>query len=102
VTYSKINPKEKVKFNAFQNLDAGGAYWKELYGKAYTDWISADEYHQLNVLFQQRHLLSHTDGIVDQKYIDKSGDTHYTVGHAPGPPDDDFAVIWSVFEESAE
>jgi uncharacterized Zn finger protein (UPF0148 family) len=80
VAYSNINPDEKVRFNAFQNLDTGGAYWKELYGEGYTDWISGDEYQKLNALFQQRHLLSHTEGIVDQKYIDKSGDTHYTVG----------------------
>jgi uncharacterized Zn finger protein (UPF0148 family) len=80
VTYSAVNPREKVKFNAFQNLDTGGTYWKDFYGEAYTDWISADEYQRLNVLFQQRHLLSHTEGIVDQKYIDKSGDIHYTVG----------------------
>ena len=31
-------------------------------------------------LFQQRHLLAHCEGIVDQDYIIKSGDTTYAVG----------------------
>jgi hypothetical protein len=31
-------------------------------------------------LFQQRHKLAHTEGIVDQDYIVKSGDTTYAVG----------------------
>ena len=31
-------------------------------------------------LFQQRHLVAHRDGIVDQEYIDKSSDSTYSVG----------------------
>jgi plasmid maintenance system antidote protein VapI len=30
--------------------------------------------------FQQRHLLAHTGGIVDQDYITRSGDSSYAVG----------------------
>jgi len=30
--------------------------------------------------FQKRHLLAHTDGMVDAKYIQKSGDTTYQEG----------------------
>lgn len=30
--------------------------------------------------YQQRHLLAHCEGIVDQDYIIKSGDTTYAVG----------------------
>ncbi len=30
--------------------------------------------------YQQRHLLAHCEGIVDQDYINKSGDTTYAVG----------------------
>jgi hypothetical protein len=31
-------------------------------------------------LIQQRHLLAHSEGIVDQDYINKSGDKTYAVG----------------------
>jgi len=30
-------------------------------------------------LFQQRHLLAHTGGIIDQDYITRSGDSSYAV-----------------------
>jgi len=80
VTFAKLNPTEKIKFNAFQKLDVGGEYWKSLYGENYSDWLTQSEYSKLNELFQKRHLLSHTEGIVDQKYIDKSNDKIYTVG----------------------
>lgn len=80
VTFSKLSPSTTIKFNAFQNLDIGGEYWKDLYGESYSDWLTKSEYSKFNELFQKRHLLSHTEGIVDQKYIDKSGDTIYSVG----------------------
>lgn len=31
-------------------------------------------------MFQRRHLIEHNNGMVDQKYIDKSGDQTYVVG----------------------
>ena len=80
VTFSTKSPTTKLKFNAFQNLEIGGQYWKELINETYIDWLTEQEYVLLNGLFQKRHLLSHTEGIVDQKYIDKSEDTVYKVG----------------------
>jgi hypothetical protein len=80
VSYSKKAPSTKIKFNAFQNLDIGGEYWRELFGESYSDWLSPIEFKEVSILFQKRHLLSHTEGIVDQKYIDKSGDNIYSVG----------------------
>jgi hypothetical protein len=34
----------------------------------------------MKLLFQRRHVISHRQGIVDQTYIDRSGDSSYTVG----------------------
>lgn len=34
----------------------------------------------MRLLFQRRHVLSHRQGLVDQTYIDRSGDTTYAVG----------------------
>ncbi len=70
---------KKIKFNAFQNLDIGAEYWNELFGESYRDWVTDIEFRQLNILFQKRHLLAHCEGIVDEKYLKKSGDTAYKV-----------------------
>lgn len=67
-------------FNAFQRLDQGSQLWKEAIGKEYTDWITSEDFSRLQVLYQRRHLLSHNEGIVDEKYLEKSGDTKYVVG----------------------
>ena len=80
VTFTKASPNQKIKFNAFQNLDTGSDYWKSLLGEGYNDWVSTADLAKLTILFHKRHLLSHTEGIVDQKYIDRSGDTNYKVG----------------------
>ena len=68
-----------MKFNAFQNLEIGASYWKDILGETYADWLTVDEMARLT-LFQKRHLISHTEGIVDQKYLDKTNDTIYKLG----------------------
>ena len=67
-------------FNVFQRLDQGSRLWKEAIGKEYSDWITDQDIARLKVLYQRRHLLSHNDGIVDEKYLERSGDTKYRVG----------------------
>ncbi|MCW8897467.1 MAG: hypothetical protein OQJ96_10435 [Flavobacteriales bacterium] len=81
IMYSKHkNAKLKVPFNAFQKLDIGGELWQELFNESYQNWLSDTEYKRLNILFQRRHLLQHTEGIVDEKYIAKSSDNKYKLG----------------------
>lgn len=80
VTFLKKSPTTKLKFNVFQNLELGGQYWKDLLNESYSNWLEENDFKELNELFQKRHLLSHTEGIVDQKYLDKSGDRSYKVG----------------------
>lgn len=67
-------------FNVFQRLDQGSQLWKETIGKGYSDWITEEEISRLKILYQRRHLLSHNDGIVDEKYLQRSGDNKYKVG----------------------
>lgn len=78
--FSENFPEVNVKFNAFQNLEKGSKYWENKLSKSYEDWISPKELELLIVFFQQRHLLSHTEGIVDDKYIERSKDETYEVG----------------------
>jgi hypothetical protein len=78
--YKEKSGSEKVPFNAFQNIERGNDLWKKSFGVGYEDWIEQEEYDFMNRLFQKRHLLLHTEGIVDQKYLDKSSDRNYKVG----------------------
>jgi uncharacterized Zn finger protein (UPF0148 family) len=66
--------------NVFQNLTEGSALWRAATGKGYEDLLTPTEMADLLRLFQQRHLLAHCEGIVDQDYIIKSGDNTYSVG----------------------
>lgn len=66
--------------NVFQNLNEGSALWRAVTGKGYEDLLTPPQMADLLRLFQQRHLLAHCEGIVDQDYITKSSDTTYAVG----------------------
>lgn len=77
--YERKNGKT-ARRNAFQNLDAGSELWMAEIGNSYVDLIGQAKLDQLRVYFQQRHLLAHQQGIVDQDYIDRSGDKTYAAG----------------------
>jgi len=70
----------KLPINVFQRLADGSGLWEKLVGKGYSHFLSSREMDRLQMLFQRRHLLAHREGIVDQRYIDMSGDTTYAVG----------------------
>lgn len=71
---------KKFRRNAFQNLDTGSALWEVETGKGFAAFLNAGKLEKLRIYFQQRHLLAHQQGIVDQDYIQKSNDTTYAVG----------------------
>ncbi len=98
VTYSNCKKDDKkIKPNAFQNLEAGEELWKSLFGEGYSDWINPHEMEKLNILFQRRHLLAHSEGIVDEKYIGKSGDMKYKPGQRIVVNKDDvLSMVWLV------
>ncbi|MEZ4530530.1 MAG: hypothetical protein R2855_05805 [Thermomicrobiales bacterium] len=66
--------------NAFQNLSRGDRLWTQAGGRSYTQTLDPKEWAQLQKLFQQRHLLEHQQGIVDQKYLDETGDLALKLG----------------------
>lgn len=70
----------KRRKNVFQNLIESSSLWRTAVGKGYEDMLSAGELSELAMLFQKRHLIAHRNGVVDQDYIDKSGDKTYAVG----------------------
>lgn len=73
-------PYGKPPFNAFQRLEQASDLWKNAVQKGFDSWLSEAELKSLGILYQKRHLLAHNEGIVDSKYIQKSGDSSYKEG----------------------
>ena len=78
--YAALPDAISPRRNIFQNLAEGSALWEAAAGKTYADHLTDVELMTLQRAFQQRHLLAHTQGIVDESYLNKSGDKKYTVG----------------------
>jgi hypothetical protein len=66
--------------NVFQSLNEGSALWRSATGKGYDDLLGPSEMADLMRFFQQRHLLAHCEGIIDQDYVNRSGDPTYSLG----------------------
>ena len=70
----------KARSNDFQIVEKGSNLFKSVVGFGYEKWLSENELQEMNVMFQRRHLFEHNGGIVDTKYIEKSGDKGYKEG----------------------
>jgi hypothetical protein len=80
-TYDALpDPKKAASFNVFQRLDEGADLFRRATRRSYGDILNRAELIELERCFQQRHLLVHEDGIVDERYIERSGDTSYRLG----------------------
>lgn len=66
--------------NLFQRLSDGSELWRRATGKAYDDFLDASEMAVLGTMIQRRHKIGHCQGMVDDRYVEKSGDTSYSVG----------------------
>ncbi|MCE2489373.1 MAG: hypothetical protein J4G17_05285 [Anaerolineae bacterium] len=66
--------------NAFQNLRRGSELWHSATSSNYQNYLTKAELEEMTTLFERRHKLSHTEGMVDQLYVEKSGDSAYKVG----------------------
>ncbi len=77
--YKEVTGKT-VRVNDFQIVSKGSDLFRTSTGKGYEEWLTSSEIDELNLLFQRRHLFEHNNGMVDQQYVDKSGDRSYTIG----------------------
>jgi len=68
-----IDAKPAPRKNLFQNLGESSGLWRRVLGWGYADLLDADSLARLQVYFQQRHALSHNDGIVDELNLQRSG-----------------------------
>jgi len=78
--FASIPSAPKPRRNAFQNLTEGSQLWQATAGTSYASHLADEELRRLTRAFQQRHLLAHTQGIVDDDYVAKSGDSRYRPG----------------------
>tara|TARA_R110001583_G_scaffold152416_2_gene304283 strand:- start:29550 stop:30575 length:1026 start_codon:yes stop_codon:yes gene_type:complete len=89
-------------FNAFQRLDQANELWKNVLKRGFENWISDDELKSLEVLYQKRHLLAHNEGIVDDRYVMKTGDASYKPGQRIIIAEKDIDFILRCFEKLSE
>lgn len=79
--YRNASPSsQKIPQNVFQRLKDDSDLWVASGNRSYDDILSCTEMARLKVFFHRRHLLAHKDGIVDEHYVQHSGDTKYLVG----------------------
>lgn len=78
--YSSFPGCPPARRNAFQNLKEGSKLWSEAAGKPYSAYLDSAEQGALSRYFQQRHLLAHRQGLVDEDYIAKADDITYRAG----------------------
>ena len=78
--YDSLPNKKILKKNLFQRIDDSNKLWKEAVGTSFENWLTNDEFERMKVYYQRRHLLIHTNGIVDEEYLNKTNDSNYKVG----------------------
>lgn len=78
--YERHSEAAPARRNAFQNLAEGSALWRAAFGAAYDKHLTEEEMLALHRFIQQRHLLAHTQGIVDHGYVERTGDRTYVLG----------------------
>ena len=70
----------RFDLNLFQRLDDASNLWHDATGRSYSTHLSGQELDELRAMMQRRHKLTHKQGMVDQRYLDQSGDPSYSVG----------------------
>lgn len=78
--YGRFPAAPVARRNAFQNLTEGSELWNQATGKTFGAYLDRHEASALAKFFQQRHVLAHRQGLVDDDYIKRTEDSHYRAG----------------------
>lgn len=78
--YRRLPNAPAIRGALFQRIEDGSQAWLTAIAVSYSAFLNEAELRRMNILFQRRHLLEHTDGIVDVKYLKNSGDQEYGSG----------------------
>lgn len=65
---------------SFQNISGAKDRLEEQYGVDITRDLTSKDWDHVVLCFQKRHVLEHNKGVIDQAYIDKSGDSSAVIG----------------------
>jgi hypothetical protein len=65
---------------SFQNLPGAAKRLQTLFGVDFSTTVSPAEWHTAHMAFMRRHLISHRAGVIDQKYLDETGESHSLLG----------------------
>jgi len=79
VKFKELSTKT-VRVNDFQIVEKGSRLFEEATGSGYDALLISGERSYMNLMFQRRHVMEHNGGLVDEQYLQKSGDISYTVG----------------------
>ncbi|TWT56447.1 hypothetical protein [Allorhodopirellula solitaria] len=71
----------KVDTNLFQRVDDASNKWRDATHSGYDDILASGQLDFLKIMVQRRHKIGHRQGIVDQKYVEKSGDRTFVPGN---------------------
>jgi hypothetical protein len=77
---SKASIPEQAEHLSFQNIDRAREKVRTLFGFDFADCITQDEWDSVSRSFQKRHVVAHRMGVVDQTYVDATGDRSVVVG----------------------
>ncbi|MHA1386224.1 MAG: hypothetical protein ACTSR3_20920 [Candidatus Helarchaeota archaeon] len=66
--------------NSFQNLRRGNNLFEFNLGYSYRNSISNAQCDELKVFFQKRHVLTHNNGIIDQRYVQNTNSNQGLIG----------------------
>jgi hypothetical protein len=65
---------------SFQNLPRGASKLASLFRVDMTKSVSRAEWNAAHVGFMQRHVLAHRGGVIDQQYLDETGESRKLLG----------------------
>jgi hypothetical protein len=65
---------------SFQNIDKVSGNLKDLFGFDLRELVQPDDWNQIVVGFQKRHLVAHRSGVVDELYISATGEDRQLIG----------------------
>jgi len=80
-TFIKKHPSQKSLTGiSFQNLESAHKKVLATVNVDMSSFLVGNEWQELLISFQKRHVLTHKLGVVDQAYVDRTGDTSLPVG----------------------
>lgn len=84
---------------SFQNLKRASQRLQSLWGLDLELVISAGNWEAAHKHFMRRHLIAHRSGVVDQKYLDETGDPSVSVGRRLSVHPDEVDALVGIVEE---